>query len=150
WDRTVFAQRYWGGTTCAGQAVYDQLTTLTANAEIYYEDHFSSIKERVEKVNYIVDNAAYEDGMILLLFDDEPTVDDLKSLVPFYDEQPVSWTGITRYGMKGNLAWLLVDYDIDPDVQNTTQRVRTMYKIFSLRSEVKAAGLNLTYFTQER
>ncbi|MBU0975390.1 MAG: peptidoglycan recognition family protein [Patescibacteria group bacterium] len=150
WGSTVYGHRDWSATACPGQTFYDQLPTLTANAKTYYDGHYSKIKSVVSYVNDGVDNGTYEAGKVLLVFDDDATLADLKGLIPFYNDQPVSWTGVTVYGLKRNLAWLTVDYDIDPDIQNTTDRVRTLYKIFSLRSEVKAAGLNFVYFTQER
>jgi hypothetical protein len=144
WHSTVYGHRDFAATACPGNAFYSVLPDLTSNASTYKNQHFSTIKSVVNQVNDGIDDGEYTEFELILEFNSSVTTQTLASIIPFYDNQPVAWTGIDSFTMEGDTAKLFLNY-VPYETQSTQSRLRTLYKVFWLRSEVKAAGLNYEY-----
>lgn len=146
WDSTVYGHRKFQTTECPGQAFYNILPSISDRARSYKDSHFSQIKDVVAKVNDAVDNGDYAEGQLILVINQDATISTLGSLIPFYNNQPVSWTGVWDYMIEGEKVYLTISYNTG--TQSTTDRLRTLYKIYWLRNDVEIASLNFIYSPQ--
>lgn len=143
-DSTVVGHRNFQATECPGNAFYPILPNIASRASSYKNTHFSTIKNVVSTVNDGIDNGEYESNTLLLEFGHTATIDDLTNLFPAYGDEIVNFNGVESYQFNGSYAKVKLDYSLY-GTQDTKERLRTLYKIFWLRSDVKAAGLNFRY-----
>ena len=141
---TVMGHRDVAATACPGNTFYPLLPSITSSARSYKDSHFSSIKSTVSQVNGTFANASYDQYKMILLFNSNVSINTLKGLIPFVGDNPADWTGITSYRIDGETVTFDLDYT-PYGTQTTHNRLKTLVKIFSLNSNIKAAGLRQKY-----
>lgn len=148
WNSTVFGHRYFQNTACPGDAFYAILPSLSASASNYKDSNFSEIKSVVAHANHNIDNLEYSEYQLLLRFNNDVSMSTLSSLFPVYNNEVVSWNGIDHYLLNEDQITLHIDYDFG--TQLSRDRLKTLYKIFWLRNDVEAAGLNFKNYVANK
>ncbi len=141
---TVMGHRDVAATQCPGNTFYPMLPSITSLARSYKDGNFSNIKSTISQVNSTFANASYDQYKLILLFDSNVSLDTLKGLIPFVGDNPADWTGITYYFIDEKTVTFYLNYS-PYGTQSTENRLKTLIKVFSLKSEVEAAGLRQKY-----
>lgn len=142
WKVNVFGHRDFMATACPGNSFYSILPSVVTEALNYKNSNFASLK------NYVIGvengfSTDYQDSVVVLGFENTPMLQDLKNIIPFYNDQPVAWTGIESYEIRGILVYLRINYICDEDFcQSSLNRMKTLVKVMGLNSGVSGSGLN--------
>jgi len=145
---TVYGHRDVVATGCPGNAFYPLLSNIANSARSYKDNNFSEIKNVVSMVNNGIDNGDYKNYELILLLDSNASISTIANLFPVYNNQLIVWNGIDKYIIDGKMITLYIHYGYAPyESQTSKDRLRTLYKIFLLRDDVKAVGLNFIYYT---
>jgi hypothetical protein len=147
WGSTVYGHRDFIATGCPGNTLYAQLPQITSLAATYMNTQFSALAQVILQVNADFDNTVYKPNELILIFYNEPTVDTLRTMMPFLFDSgtnsylPVIWTGIQSYEIQGKIVKLDVDYT-SGGTESTVDRIRMMYKVFKMNPAIQYVTLN--------